>query len=157
MARWARTAVLAIVALVVCAASVYFLPVRDAGAMNWGVDAEIAKIADDVAELDRRAERVYRATVAEYQQRRISPAEAQRRIQRDIVTEYRGLQETLELAAAPQQDCERLVKYVLLRREAWSLAAQAIGEGDAMKRIEAEAKFKAANDLVAEGNGRPET
>jgi membrane associated rhomboid family serine protease len=158
MTRWVRTVALTAVALVVCGASVYFLP--DAGAMNRSTTAEISKITADVNQLDRRAQSTYQATVAQYEQRRISPAEAQWQIERDIVADYVDLQATLDevghLRAGQQRHLERLRNYLQLRKEGWSLAAQAIGNNDVSKRIAAEAKFKAAKAIFSRGNSRPE-
>jgi membrane associated rhomboid family serine protease len=147
-ARWVRTALLTVIALVVCGASVYFLPVR---AGNLTYYARRVKARDS---------QIYNETLKQLERQKISPSEARARIESDIVADYARRRSNFEKTAAtmakPQADFDRLLEYVRVRGEAWSLAAELITDQDPLTKAMAEEQFEEAEAIVEEGNTQPE-
>lgn len=146
--RWVRTAVVTVLAVAACGASVYFLPVR-AGDLRY-YDARI----------DGPPREIYNETLKQLKRKSILPAEARARIERDIVAEYARRERKFEQVAAgmrkPDPEFDRLLEYVRLRREGWSLKAEAFTHWDPRTEDKANQVLDAADDLARNGEVRTE-
>ena len=129
----------------------YFLPVR------------VGNLKYYDARVDTPARQIYNETLSLVKQKSISPPEARARIERDIVAVYVQRQAKFEEIAStlpePHPDFDRLLNYTRLRRQGWSLMAEAFTHWDPRTKQMADEKFQDADAIVEEGeegNGQPD-